>query len=339
MPKDTLDNQIEGQMTIADLYEPPERLFAVSRIFARARKEMSLAEQKTFVYALSEMKFTEKAESNYIRLDKKTLANILGIHSDPDHLSVDLFDNIKDMDVHSRIRIEEKDLDFYASGCIITSIVSFKNIVRIRFNEDFLPLFTNLSTNYITMWSMDIFRMTSKRSVQFYEYLRQVTDTREKVNNVGLGIKALKEMFEIPKDGKGSYMTSKGHFARTHFEKKVIDPLCADLAKCKMINLIMQPNGKYYEKIKRGNRVDGYRFYWTYTAYPAVAEAHEVKEIQDRVDKNPQVLKVAKDILAGEKKPKKKKNGFNDFKQNDYDFDALEKALLQRTYEVYNMND
>ena len=316
-------------MSIADLFEPPERLFAVSRIFARARKEMSLAEQKTFVYALSEMKFTEESKSNFVRLDKKTLANILGVHSDPDHLSVDLFDNIKDLDAHSRIRIAEKDLDLYADGFVVTSVISFKNMVRVRFNEDFLPLFTNLSTNYITMWSSDIFQMTSKRSVQFYEYLRQITDTREEVNNIGLGIKALKKMFEIPKEGKGSYMRKNGHFDRPAFEKYVIDPLCEDLKKCKMINLVIQPDGKPYEKVKRGNRVDGYRFYWTISEHPAVANATEVKEIQERVDKDPTLLKLSKDILKAEKKPKTKKTKAFEL-ERDYDFEALENQLVNK---------
>ena len=327
--RDSFDSQIEGQMSIADLFEPPERLFAVSRIFARARKEMSLAEQKTFVYALSEMKFTEESKSNFVRLDKKTLANILGVHSDPDHLSVDLFDNIKDLDAHSRIRIAEKDLDLYADGFVVTSVISFKNMVRVRFNEDFLPLFTNLSTNYITMWSSDIFQMTSKRSVQFYEYLRQITDTREEVNNIGLGIKALKKMFEIPKEGKGSYMRKNGHFDRPAFEKYVIDPLCEDLKKCKMINLVIQPDGKPYEKVKRGNRVDGYRFYWTISEHPAVANATEVKEIQERVDKDPTLLKLSKDILKAEKKPKTKKTKAFEL-ERDYDFEALENQLVNK---------
>ncbi len=322
MARDILDNQIDGQMTLLDMFEPPERLFAVSRIFARARKEMSLAEQKTFVYALSQLNFKELPNTNFVRLDKKILANILDIHSDSNHLSVDVFSNIKELPVHSRIDIAEKDLDLYASGFVITSVVSFKNMIRIRFNDDFLPLFTNLSSNYITMWSTDIFQMSSKRSVQFYEYLRQVTDTRNEVNSVGLGIKALKEMFDIPKDGKGSYMTSEGHFLRTHFEQKVIDPLCKDLAKSKMIRLVLQPDGKYYEKIKRGNRVDGYKFYWTFSAYPAVADAEEVKQIQERVDKDPEILKIAKDILKGEKKTSKKSSVINP-KNKDIDLDAI----------------
>lgn len=326
---DRSDMEIEGQMSIYDIFQPPERLIAVSRIFARAKKEMSLAEQKTFAYALSEMRFTEPAKTNYVRLDKKKLANIIGIHSDPDHLSVDLFENIKDLPVHSRIRIAKRDLDLYADGFVITGVISFKNIVRIRFNEDFMPLFTDLSTNYITMWSQDIFAMSSKRSVQFYEYLRQITDTRQGTNEVLLGIKALKEMFDIPKEGKGSYMRSKGGFDRVNFEKYVIAPLCEDLKKCKMINLLVQSDGKYYEKVKRGRFVEGYRFYWAYTSHPGVATAQEVHELQDRVDKNPQILKIAKDVAKGEKKPKKskKQNAFNNFEQRKYDKN-LESLLL-----------
>ena len=324
MKKDSFDNQIDGQMTISDLFEPPEKLFAVSRIFARARKEMSLAEQKTFVYALSEMKFTEAAQTNYVRLDKKKLAKILGINSDPDHLSGEIFKHIKELPRHSYITISEKDIYFFSSGFVVTNVTAFRNIVRVKFEEDYLGLFTGLSNNYITMWSTDIFKMTSRRSVQFYEYLRQITDTRDEVNSVGMGIKALKEMFDIPKEGKGSYVSKEGHFLRTSFEKYVIDPLCEDLSRCKMINLIVQPDGKLYEKVKSGNRVNGYRFYWTMTEYPAVATAKEVQHIQERVDKDPQILKVAKDIVTGDKKKKSQKPK----KEPEYDYDALVKELM-----------
>lgn len=330
--KSEFDGEMTGQMTIDDIFEPPERLFAVSRIFARARKEMSLAEQKTFVYALSEMKFTEETKNACVKLDKKTLAGILGIKSDTDHLSVELYKNIKELPKHSYIEIDEKDLDLQSNGFVITALTRFKNVVRLRFNDEYIGLFTGLSKDYITMWSTDIFKMNSRRSVQFYERLRQETDTRENVNSYGFGIKALKEMFDIPKDGEGSYMRPDGHFNRTAFEKRVIEPLCEDMKHCKMINLVMQPDGKLYEKVKKGNRVLGYRFYWTYSAHPAVATAAEVKQIQERADKNPQVLKVAKDIVKGEKKKAEKgsgKNRFNNFEQRKYDYEELEKRLLR----------
>ena len=89
---DEFDDQIKGQISIDDVFNPPERLFAVSRIFARARREMTIKEQKTLVYALSQMDFTKSPEKNYVMLDKKVLGKILGINSDYDHLSVDIYD-------------------------------------------------------------------------------------------------------------------------------------------------------------------------------------------------------------------------------------------------------
>jgi hypothetical protein len=308
-------------MSLDDLFQPTDRLFAVSRIFARARKGMNLAEQKTFVYALSQLRFSETPKTNVVYMDKKTLGKIVGVNSDPDHLSVDLHRTIGDLPKHSFIKIADRDLDFYDSGFIITRLTMLKNRVRVKFEEEYLRLFTGLTSGYLTMWSTDIFRMNSKRSVQFYEYLRQITDPKKSENSVLLGIRAIKEMFEIPESGRGSYMRGKDGFDRANFEKYVIDPICEDLQHCRMISLIVQPDGKLYEKVKRGNRIAGYRFYWTFTAYPAVASAEEVKQIQER----PEVLKVAKDILFGEKK---KKNQFTEFEQNQYDWDRLESELL-----------
>ena len=48
---DDFDGQTAGQMTIQDVFTPPERLLAVSRVFARAKRDMTLAEQKAFAYA------------------------------------------------------------------------------------------------------------------------------------------------------------------------------------------------------------------------------------------------------------------------------------------------
>jgi hypothetical protein len=324
--------ECKGQMTIDDLFEMeiPENLFAVSKIFARARKQMSLAEMKTLVYCLTEVKWKEQAP-NLIYLDKKTLANILGIHSDTNHLSVDVYDNIKDMPKHSLLEFSDKDKGFFDTGFLINRVTMLKNRVRVKFDDEYLQLFSNLEKDYITMWSTDIFQMSSERSIEFYEQLRLNTDTREEVNQAEVGIKWFKELFNIPKDGKGSYMRAKGGFNRTEFERKVIDPLCADVAKCRMINLVLQADGKYYEKMKKNGRVEAYRFNWTYTSHPRVASAQEVKQIQERVDQNPQVLKVAKDVLAGAKKSTQK-NAFNNFEQREYDSDELEKLLLSRNF-------
>ncbi len=338
MSFDVLDDyECEGQMSIDDLFaiDVPENLFAVSKIFARAKKQMNLPEFKAFTYALSNLKFTGD-NGNKLMLDKKTLASVVGIQSDTDHLSQDLKRSIGKIPVHSYIEIDDEDNDFYESGVVITSMRMYKNNACITFNPDYMPLFSNLEKDYITMWSGDIFTMSSERSIEFYEQLRLNTDTRDKVNTAQLGIKYFKDLFNIPKEGKGSYMTKDGHFSRTHFERKVIDPLCEDLAKCRMINLVLQPDGKYYEKVKRGGRVVAYRFDWTYTSHPRVATATEVKQIQDRVDKNPQILKVANDVLEGDKKARKgnKKNHFNDFSQRGENMTEKQRKRYNDLFEM-----
>lgn len=50
---DEPDLQVEGQMTIENMYDPNSSLFAVARIFARAKKEMTLGEMKALAWALT----------------------------------------------------------------------------------------------------------------------------------------------------------------------------------------------------------------------------------------------------------------------------------------------
>lgn len=322
------------QISLEEYYEADVKpnLFAVSRIFAEARKQMTLAEHKTFILALSHIKWKEPCPDT-LYLDKKEVAKVVGVNSDIDHLSANLNRSIGEMPKHSFLSFADKDNEMYINGNFVRTVAMFKNVVRIRLEDEFLSLFGNLDTNYITMWSEDIFRMKTERAVLFYELLRDNSDTRLAQNSGTVSIKKFKEMFDIPKDGKGSYMTNSGHFARSHFEKFVIDPICEELSKTKMMKLILQPDGKYYEKVKRGGHVVAYRFFWTISLHPAVATAGEVSQIQERVDKDPEVLKVAKDILKGEKKKRSgkadTKNRFNNFNQRDYDYDELERQLLE----------
>ena len=92
-----------------------------------------------------------------------------------------------------------------------------------------------------------------------------------------------------------------------------------------MINLSINEDGKPYKKIKnRHGNVLGYEFVWTISTHPRVANATEVKEI----NQNPQELKIAKDLIKGKKPKKTSGNNFNDFKQNDItDWDAYEDAI------------
>lgn len=267
------------QMTIEECFqeEVTPNLFGVSMIFTEARRKMTLAEYKVFALALSHHDWTQPCPDT-LYIDKKEAAKTVGINSDIDHLSVDLMRAIGDMPKNSFIKFADKDKDIYVNGCFVITIASFRNRVRIRLNPDYLGLFGCLDgkeNRYITMWSGDIFKMNSERAIKFYELLRENSDTRETINSGTVSIRKFKEMFDIPKDGKGSYMTADGHFKRTHFEQYVIDPVCEELAKTEMITLILTPDGKFYEKVKRGNRVIAYKFHWTITDPKAQIEEKE----------------------------------------------------------------
>lgn len=322
------DYEVEGQMNIFDLLDDtPKPMIAVSKVFASAIKQMTLKEWKTFVYALMHINFTEK-NSNVVRMDKWELVKHLGIESDATDLLHNLRRDIGQIHKHSSIEFIDKDRELWENGNFIERIGCYRDYVRIVFTPYYMPLFQELGKDryYITLWADDLFQMTSERSVLFYESLRLHSDTRA-TNSRIYGTKDLKNLFGIPKDGKGSYMRKNGHLDRTGFEIKVLDPLVADLKKCKMINLLLYDDGKPYQKKYYHGRVTGYEFSWTVTDRPSIASAEEVQEIRQKVDENPKILKVAKDIVDGQKKPKAPKHNMKS--NHKIDFEALEEKFQQ----------
>ena len=269
----TLEEYFKGEIT--------PNLFGVSMIFTEARRKMTLKEYKAFTFALSKHDWTKPCPDT-LYLDKKELAAYLGIHSDEDHLSVDLMDEIGDMPINSFLKFRDKDNDIYINGCFVATIASFRNRVRIRLNSDYLPLFGALDgkeSRYITMWSGDIAKMSNERSIRFYELLRGQSDNRITGQDGIIGIKKFKELFEIPYQGKGSYTEKDGHFRRTSFEQFVINPLVDDLSKTEMIRLVMNEKGEYYEKVKRGRNVIGYKFYWEFHNPKDMIEKKDIDEV------------------------------------------------------------
>jgi hypothetical protein len=127
-------------------------------------------------------------------------------------------------------------------------------------------------------------------------------------------------------------MRQDGHFDRPAFERFVIDPLCEDLKHCKMINLAVQEDGKYYQKVKKNGRVLGYKFFWYVNNRPGIAPASEMQETQAAIAADPAVLKVANDLVHRKKSTKSgRKSTANSgiIHQDDYnDIAALERELL-----------
>ena len=244
-----------------------QKIIAISKVFARAKTSMTLPEQKTFAYALAQIRYSENNQSNIISMNKKALAKILGINSDIDHLSHDIYRAIKDITSHSHVEFKGDDGVGFKNSFIIYDVdVRKVGVVELRIHEEFMSLFTGLRKNYITLWTTDIYNMHSEKSVLFYENLRYRTYS-EGENSVVLSDSELKTIFRLEQN---AYNESTGKFNRNKFEKRVIDPVCQDLSKSKMITITKQSNGQFYEKVKKGKRVEGYRFTWVYTKNPLI---------------------------------------------------------------------
>lgn len=205
-------------------------------------------------------------------------------------------------------------------------------MVAVDFNPAYAGLFCNINKDFMMYYKCDVKEMKIDRSITMYEYLRLHSDTRM-TNTRTITLDQIRDIFDIPLSGTGSYMRKDGRFDRHNFESKVLDPVCADLAKCKMVQLISQEdkNGELqpYRRVKNGRKLIGYEFTWEVTDRPGVSDANEAMETQRAIEKNPQILKIAHDIHKGKKKNKSgRSNAFNNFEQNQYNFDELEKEIL-----------
>ena len=235
-----------------------------SKEYAIASKYLHLQEWKALIFALSKVNFKESLPSE-VHISKKELADAIGLHSDSTDLASNLYKALIDLPKNSQIEIKKETGRFYRSSVLVTDIlIKGEKDVIVKFNTEALQYFGNLKNGeYITLLASDILGMSSVRAITFYEFLRVHSDTRI-TNEWVFTTKQLKTMFKIPKDGKGSYIKGNGHFNRWAFEQQVIEPLIRDLQKCKMIRLLIDENGKFYEKEKEGNTVIGYRFKWVF---------------------------------------------------------------------------
>lgn len=333
-----------GQITEDErLYaELPDQVVGVSKVFARAKKKMSIDEFKTFLYCLCRVRWTEPEMPKSVYLDKRTLAKMLGISTDPVNIARNLRLKVGDMVDHSIITFASQDKKKWERGALITSVtINEDRVIVVDFNPKYAGLFCNLKKDFIMIWVSDIMKMRSERSLSLYEFLRLNCDTR--VTNTRIfTLDQIRDILSIPTTGQGSYMRSDGRFDRHAFETKVLDPVCNEMLKCRMVQLVPQEdkrgNELPYRRIKNGRQLVGYEFVWEVTDRPRISDAHEAQETQRLIEKNPTVLKIARDAArgirsGGMEKKKPRENQFTQMEANEYDFEALEAELTARPYD------
>lgn len=178
-------------MNDKNLKNKRNNLLAISNVFARAEKNLTMAEHKTIVYALTHFRFKEE-NPNCLLLDKAELARTIGIRCSNKHLNQNLKRSIGKLPEHSFIRFNNADLAYYKNGVLITALDISTDYVCITFNSDYMSLFSNLKKNFTLLWDEDIFSLTTERSILFYELIMLKSDTRNKNDYVELSTKQIK---------------------------------------------------------------------------------------------------------------------------------------------------
>ena len=311
-------------------------LVAISNILARAKNTMNMTQKKLASIYLSKIEWSKSGNNNEIWVSREELIEKLGTEMDSSDISAWFRRVAKDMAHNSEIRFDSKDKSEWKDMFLFTDREYKNGKLLVVINPRIMKLLEDLKCEYITLFLADILGFPSNidgaRAFALYEFLRLHSDSRKKNKRV-ISTKEFKELFGIPKDGRGSYVRADGKFDRSKFEERVIMPVLILLLDCEHVILHSYDNGgALYKKIKNGNRVVGYELTYSINKHPNVVNQADLEDIQQR----PEVLKVAKDILKGEwKKPKK--NSYNDYPQRRYtaeEMDNLERIILQAEYGV-----
>lgn len=320
-----------------DLQKTPENkgLLAISNALARAKDGMSMQEKKLMAIYLSKVEWKNVKNNLEIWIDKREIMELLGSEIDTTDQSAYLRKLAQNMVHHSELRFNGDDKDEWEDMPLFTRRKSTKYQLMIEIYHGAADLIQGLQREYITLFLRDILRFDSNidglRAYTLYEYLRLNSDTR-RINTRVISTKAFKKLFNIPKDGKGSYMRESGKFDRTAFEKRVIEPVLNMVARCEHVVLHNYGFNKgkpvLYKKVKKNGLVQGYEVTYSINKYPSVIKRETIIDVQSK----PDVLKVAQDVMDGKanRKGKPRKSGFNNFDQREYDYDSLERELLKR---------
>lgn len=250
------------------------QMVAMGKALMKAKKKMSMEERKLLIMALTKIKWSKKENPMEVVLSKVEVAEMLGWNYDSSERSRYVRKLASNLMKHSMIQIDGKDKEEWDDGFLVPRFRSTKGDVHIFFAEQFRPLLEDLTKDkdFVTIWANDIYGFNSVYAYLLFEELRLHCDT-ERTNWRNYSTKELKELFGIPKDGKGSYMhfdkkKGKNVFDRTNFEKKVLDVAIEEINRGHMLQILPfigmeataeKPN-KLYAKIKKNGFVSDYQF-------------------------------------------------------------------------------
>lgn len=224
-----------------------EQIIAMDNTLTKKATKFTVDEQRLFYITLASIKPDQKG--NEIEIDKKAMIDMLGFESQ------NVYSRIRPMFIklirNSMISFTESE-EIWQDGLLFTKVRTTKKKVYVTVDQEYIPLLIKLQPGFTRLLSDDAISFKSKFSMLLYQQLMRWSHK----GVFGATTKELKELFGMTKD---DYVYN-GAFNRALFEKYTIDVAVRDInEKSKCINNLK------YEKKKKGNRIQGYVFYFEYT--------------------------------------------------------------------------
>lgn len=249
------------------------KVIAMSNILAEKNTYFTTTQQKLFYVSIASLRNGVNIHDE-VEISKQELFKFLGMENDTkryDKLSKEL----DQLQHNSFIRF--KDKDGYSSGFIIYNVRMTRKNVYIRINSYYLPLLQNLSDNFVRFLNDDLVGLKYKNSMMLYQNLMKDKWKMSCIDFMGIDYSTtqLREMFGLTKD---SYMATGGNFNRTLFEKKALNKAIEELnKKSKCIKNLR------YEKVKKGNKVQFYKFTFDYTDPQTVVDSNRENKARQSI--------------------------------------------------------
>lgn len=231
------------------------KVIAMSNILAEKNTHFTETQQKLFYVSIASLRNGVNIHDE-VEINKQELLNFLGLENDNNRYSK-LKKELKQLMDNSFIRFEDKD--GYSSGFIIYNAKVTRSTVYIRINSYYLPLLQNLSDNFVRFLNDDLVGLKCKNSMMLYQNLMKDKWKMSCADFLGIDYSTtqLKEMLGLSKE---AYTNKNGNFNRGDFERRALNKAIEELnKKAKCIKNLR------YTKVKKGNRVQYYKFTFDYT--------------------------------------------------------------------------
>ena len=261
------------------------QIIAMSNTLAEKSTRFNVVQQRLFYVSLAALKHGKNA-NNEVTIDKKELIKYLGFENDTSK--------------YTRLRYQFKKLasnsfvefgtdEEWCDGFLIPGARSDRHNYYVRFDSYFLPLLEELADNYVRLLDDDVTSFESKFSMMLYQNLMKDKWmlTNPDFYGIPYSTKKLKMIFGLSKD---DYMRKNETFDRKNFEKKTVNKAVEEInekSKC-ILNL-------RYEKIKKGNRIQAYEFYFDYVDPNTVRrENNEKRQRENTIEALSQGKRIAR---------------------------------------------